>query len=114
MNISDDTLISVSWCIDLLPGCERVTYIPRSGSRRQIKVVVSRPGDENLPGVENGGSPHFEILVKNDSVKGISSSEINTGGDKIEIAMRVAESPKSVRITSIINEDAGFMLVSAE
>ena len=98
MDIFDDTLVSVCDSIDLLPGCEVITYISQSGGNRRIKAVVTRHED-------------VRILVKNSVVKGISSLEIDTGTDRIEIASRINRVPDSFRIDEIINEDAGFILI---
>ena len=98
MDIFDNTLVHVSDSIDLLPGCEVVTYISQSGGKRRIKAVVTRKED-------------VRVLVKNSVEKGISSLEIDTGTDRLEIASRINKAPDSFRIEEIINEDAGFILL---
>lgn len=109
--VFDDTLKASADSFFCLPGAETVTYFPASGSSRQIKAVVSRTGPGNLPGVEGGSLPAFEVLVKNDSAEGIASETIDTGGDRIECAKRVGERLKIMRLTEIINHDAGMMLL---
>ena len=109
----DKTLKLAAKSIHLLPGCEYVTYIPSSGSRRRIQVVVTRTEPEPLPGVAGGALPLIDVLVENDSTTGIASDEIDTGGDKIEMSKRINNIPKILRLTEIINHDAGCMLISA-
>jgi len=112
-DVFDDTLKAAAESFFQLPGTEMVTYFPVSGTVRRIKAVVTRSGPENLPGMEAGGLPAFEILVRNHATKGIASDTVDTGGDKIEFAKNVDERPKVMRITEIINHDAGLMLLAA-
>jgi len=107
----DDTLAASADAFFLLPGAEYVTYVPASGSARRIRAVVDRPGAEQLPGVAGGSRPGIEILVRNSSTAGISSAEIDTGGDKLRAAMNVNEKPVTMRIVEILNHDAGCLLL---
>jgi hypothetical protein len=97
----------------LLPGAETVTYFPRSGSSRQIRAVITRPGAEQMAGVAGGSAPQFEVLVKNDSASGIASDELDTGGDKVELAGRDGKKPEQVRLIELLNHDAGHCEILA-
>jgi hypothetical protein len=112
-NVFDDTLKSAAESFFQLPGAETVTYFPAGGISRQIKAVISRTGPEGLPSIAGGSLPAFIVLVKNDSAEGIASDNVDTGGDKIECAKRIDKRPKVMRITEIINHDAGLMLLAA-
>jgi len=101
----DDTLASAAGSFFLLPGAETVTYYPVSGDGRQISAVITRS--------EPGRTPVVNALVMNSETEGIASDLIDTGGDKIECAKRVGETPKMLRITEVINHDAGLMLLAA-
>lgn len=72
---------------------EEVTYYPTGGNPRTIDALV----DRNNP-------PVFEIRTKNSDCDGISSSEVNTGGDEIKFALRTGET--AVRRVIIRVEDA--------
>jgi len=109
----DRTLISAADSFFLLPGSETVVYKPKSGSPRQIKAVVSRSLAAEIPGVNGGSVPKFEVLVKNDDSAGIASDELDTGGDKIEMAKRVADIPKTLRLVELLNHDAGLCRIEA-
>lgn len=102
----DDTLSAAAGNFFLLPGFEMVTYYPATGDSRQISAVVTRP--------ESGRIPEINLLVLNSETEGISSELIDTGGDKIECAKRVGETPKKMRITKILNQDAGLLLLEAK
>ena len=109
----DKTLKLAAKSIHFLPGCDRVTYMPRSGTNRQILAVVTRNQAEQMPGVDGGNLPAFEILVENDSTNGIASDELDTGGDKIELGKRVFNRPVIIRLTELLNHDAGMCLIAA-
>lgn len=104
-DVFDDSLAASAGSFFLLPGAETVTYWPASGDSRQVSAVVTRS--------EPGRMPVINALVMNSSTEGIASDEVNTGGDKIECAKRVSEPPKLLRITEILNQDAGLMLLAA-
>ena len=80
----------------LLPGTEYVTYFPASGAARRMQAVIFRSGEA-------------EVLVKNSADGGIASTEVNTGGDKMELDLRAGKRPVTERITEIIDQDAGMM-----
>ena len=109
----DKTLKLAAKSIHFLPGCDRVTYIPRSGSSRQIYAVITRNQAKQPPGIDGGNLPAFEVLVENDSVRGIASDSIDTGGDKIELGKRVFNKPVIIRLTELLNHDAGMCLIAA-
>lgn len=96
-----------------LPGVEYVDYIPASGPQRRILAVVSRTSPERIAGVSGSARPTFDVLVKNSATAGIASDEIDTGGDKIELGYNVNEMPGVLRITEVINHDAGMMELKA-
>jgi len=106
MDTFDDTLAASAGSFMLLPGSETVTYLPATGESRQISAVVTRS--------EPGRLPEVNLLVLNSETEGISSELIDTGGDKIECAKRLGETAKKMRITEIINQDAGLILLSAK
>ena len=94
--------------IDSFSGAS-VYYIPRSGSSRQIRATVDYQVES--PGIsrQTGGRPHLVILVKNDPVTGISSYEIDTGGDKLQISLRYGRTVRNVKIRKILDHDCGFI-----
>jgi hypothetical protein len=47
----------------------------------------------------------MDILVANDSTAGISSQEVDTGGDHVTLPKRRGLAAKVARITRIINQD---------
>src|SRR5688572_23603326 len=66
---------------------ESVIYTKKSGTARTINAVV----DRFPPQIGEGGmtAPSFIITVTNDATSGISSSEVDYGGDTITVAQRI-------------------------
>lgn len=93
---------------------EHVHYGPFGGSRREINAVVFR--EAVATSEESGGisTPFFEVHVANDSTLGISSTEINLGGDVIELPVRPGMSNSSRRILAIIAQDEGMLVLQCK
>jgi hypothetical protein len=91
---------------------EPVTYYKRDGQARQIDVVIDRLALAVL--TEAGGDaviPNFEIQVANDCVLGITSEELNLGGDSIEFQMRVGGVKLKRSITKLLGHDEGMLIL---
>jgi hypothetical protein len=88
---------------------EAVIYYPSAGGSRNITAIVDRGNVQSLGGAPAGQGQVIEIDVANDATVGISSSEVNTGGDKVAVSKRIGEAAVSRRITRIISQDAGFI-----
>ena len=79
-------------------------------SGRQITAIVDRGQPTGLDGAPHGNAPLATIEVANDPTIGISSSEVDTGGDKVEVALRIGETVQQRRITEVLeNQDTGMM-----
>lgn len=97
---------------------EAVTYKPRlqngdtRAATRSINAVVFR---ESLLGVtEDGGetvSPMFEVHVCNSSTLGISSTELDCGGDKISFPVRDGMTASDRAIVRLITIDEGMLVL---
>ena len=112
-DVFDDTLSAAAESFFLLPGSETVTYYPAVGAGRRINAVVSRGEPGGVPDIRGDSFQRPAILVRNDATKGIASDTVDCGGDEIEVARRVGNAPKRLRIMEILNQDAGLMLLVA-
>lgn len=108
-DVFDKTLELSADSFFLLPDTETITYFPASGSSRQIKAVVDRPGPEQIGDFSGVQRDSIEILVRNSSAYGIASTEVDTGGDKVQIGIRVNRRPIMMRIVEILGQDAGMV-----
>ena len=94
---------------------ETVTYYPKQyfgqpvPTPRAIKAVVIR----NLIQVLDSDtvSPMWEVHVVNDSVLGISSTELDMGGDEIELPPRDGKTPERRSITQLTTQDHGMLVL---
>ena len=88
---------------------ETVIYYPRNGGQRTIVATVYRGAMAIIE--ETGEIPSQEIMVtvKNSTCDGISSTEIDTGGDELAIALRVGSEPQRRSIARVINDHNGMV-----
>lgn len=92
---------------------ESAPYRPKGGTARTISAVVFRL----LPQVnedENRSLQVFEVHVANNSTTGIAASEINLGGDEIDLADRVGKTPKPRSIVQILDQDEGMLVLQCQ
>jgi hypothetical protein len=97
---------------------EAVTYKPlrkqgdTRAATRSINAVVFR---ESLLGVtEDGGetvAPMFEVHVCNSATLGISSTELDCGGDQISFPVRPGMSASYRAIIRLITQDEGMLVL---
>ena len=91
---------------------ESVVYYPRgyqAGDARAILAVVDRMPPEGVSEAPYGNAPLLHIFVKNDSTEGISSDELDLGGEQVELSVRLGEAVQKRRITEKNNADAGML-----
>lgn len=96
---------------------ELVTYQPHrfygetARASRSIKAVVER--EQTTIFGEDGDvvAPMFRVHVANDSVLGISSDELDTGGDMIELPPRDGKAAELRSITHLVTQDHGMLVL---
>jgi len=95
---------------------ETVTYYPHRfhtaavREPRAIKAVVIR----NQVSVFNPDEQiltEFEVRVANNSTNGISSAELDTGGDKIELAAKIGDTPSKRSVQYMTEHDEGMLVL---
>lgn len=89
---------------------EVVVYMPRNGTDRTITATVFRQVAEALGDDENRVLPVFEVHVANSVTTGIATTEVDLGGDQIEIADRVGKTPRPRSIVQIMEQDEGMVV----
>lgn len=92
---------------------ESVVYRPRGGTARTISAVVFRllpQANED----ENRSLTVFEVHVANSSTTGIAASELNLGGDEIDLADRVGKTAKPRSIVQITEQDEGMLVLQCQ
>jgi hypothetical protein len=113
-SIANDAL-SVFLVVD--DFAEVVTYYPHRfygdtvREPRVIKAVVMREQITALSEDVVTNLPMFQVHVANDPVDGISSEELDTGGDQIELSPRDGEPAQRRSITQLITQDHGMLVL---
>jgi hypothetical protein len=91
---------------------ETIVYHKRDGEARSIRAVVDR---QSYAGVnEDGGAyvlPLFEIHVANNATTGITSEELNLGGDFFEFADRLGRETDRRSIVRLVSHDEGMLIL---
>ena len=93
---------------------ETVTYYPHrfgtAATPRSIKAVVIR-NQVSTFNPDEQIVPEFEVRVANSATTGISSDELNTGGDKIKLAVRIGETATKRSVQTLIEHDEGMLVL---
>jgi hypothetical protein len=90
---------------------EVVIYYPRDGEARDIDAVVVRQALSLPSEYSDSITPVFEVHVANQSARGITSEELNLGGDSLWFAVRVGEEPSMRSITQLLDHDEGMLVL---
>ena len=93
---------------------ESVIYRTRSGTARTINAVVFRQTAEVISEDENRVVPVFEVHVINNSSTGIATSEIDLGGDTLDIADRVGKTARPRSIIQLGEQDEGMVVLQCQ
>jgi hypothetical protein len=97
---------------------EQVTYYPhqdygQAATSRTIDAIVIR--NQIVSYDADGGEavvPSFDVYVANDSVKGISTTEVNTGGDQIAFPVREGKQAERRNVMHLVEQDHGVLLLT--
>lgn len=91
-----------------------IVYRPRIGSSRNIEAIIEYPGPETIDGLAGGSRPILDVYIRNDSIKGISSAEVDTGGDELDVPLRYGLTNQEVRIIQIVDQNKAMLHVRAQ
>jgi hypothetical protein len=96
---------------------ESIVYVPHTHfgatarANRTINAVVIRYPVEDEEGVV---THHTEIRVHNNSTTGISSDELDLGGDAVQLAPRDGEIAETRQITRLLSIDSGMLSIEVK
>jgi hypothetical protein len=93
---------------------ESVVYRTRNNIARTINAVVFRQLAELISEDENRSVTVFEAHVVNNSTLGIASTEIDLGGDTLDIAERVDKTARPRAIVQIQEQDEGMLVLRCQ
>ena len=96
---------------------EIITYYPHkyygavARDPRAINAVVFREAITQLSEDGDVVTYRFEVHVANDSVLGIASDELDTGGDQLEFPARDGKAAERRTITALSSQDHGMLIL---
>lgn len=93
---------------------ESVTYTrsaKNGGTTRTIKAVIDRNPPEKISAtITTGNKKMYVVVVRNDSTYGISSSQIDLGGDTLTFAAeKIGGDDVTIIIKKIRHQDAAML-----
>lgn len=90
---------------------EPLVYYPRSGSSRDINAIVERGTLEVITETGDITSQAIVIRVLNTATGGITSDEVDTGGDEIKVALRIGLTPERRALVRVLDDSGGMIRV---
>lgn len=93
---------------------ETVFYYRADGVTRTISGMITR---ESLAIIQElGGTLGASLIieVQNSDTLGISSTELDTGGDQIGVALRVGEAASVRSIVRVLSDSGGYLRLALQ
>ena len=75
---------------------------------REIEGVIDYEGQQPLEAASVGRTAKMTLAVLNSATAGISTTEVERGGDQIDVAAPLGGTSRRRRITQILWQDAGM------
>jgi hypothetical protein len=104
--------------LDTSAFAETVVYHPRQfrfGDNRQPRTITAVVIRETMQTLSEDGSetilPVFEVHVANNATTGISSEELDTGGDQIELPTRDGKPPTRRAVMKLTTQDHAMLVI---
>ena len=92
---------------------ETVTYLPAAGGSRSLTAIIDREPPTIYDASGNAVTAEFMVRVHNDSTIGISASELDTGGDGIELLEHSSDTtPVRKTILKMVSQDGGVVVLA--
>ncbi len=91
---------------------EPVVYRFRAGGSRSIDAIIER----NPPAIYGAGGEvvnlSFIIRIDNDSSTGVLSSEVDTGGDQVDLLNELGDTVAQTKtVERLISQDSGVVVL---
>lgn len=92
---------------------ESITYWPRGGGSRSINAIVDREPPAIYDASGNAVMPKAVIRVNNSCRSGISSREVDNGGDEVEMPLNIGDQlPKRMSVMVMTAQDSGVTVLA--
>lgn len=102
-----------SFTMDTILYSQGVTcyYTPFGSAERTITADIEYEKISTMSPMPNGNSDGWTVTVRNNASKGISRSELNVGKDLMRVPSKKGGSMVSRRITKVITETHGYIVL---
>lgn len=87
---------------------ETVTFYPKGGGSREIQAAIDRGVISEIAG---GRTPMAMMLITNDATLGITSAELDRGGDRIGYPVNIGEDPKIRPVKEMPSQTVGMIIL---
>jgi hypothetical protein len=92
---------------------EPLIYLPAGGGRRCINGIVERNPPASYDTAGNVVIPELIIRVANSCTLGIQSTEVDTGGDRVEVIKKIGEVvPSRFQVRQMQSQDSGVTVLA--
>jgi len=88
---------------------ESVVYRPRTGAPRTIQAIVDRSPPGPIAEAPGAQAPTLRLDVLNDSEAGIRAADLDTGGDRVDVAVRPGGPVTTRRIVLLLDGDEAML-----
>jgi len=89
---------------------EAIVYRARLGGSREILAIIEREPPAIFDAAGNTVIPKFVVRVNNSCRSGISSNEIDTGGDHVSFVRKIGEViPKTYSVGQVLSQSGGVL-----
>lgn len=93
---------------------ETITYKPRAGGSRTITGLVDRTDRSVFGELDRGAATLLQIVVPNSVTTGILSTEINVGGDAVNVADRYGGTARDRRIVRVVETNGSSVTIEVQ
>ena len=108
MTVFDDHFAATAFPGLLSQFGESVTYWPFGRASRTIQAIIDRSPPSIFDAAGNAVLPTAVIQVYNSATSGISSKELDSGADEIEMVLKLGETvSKRVSVMVLLSQSGG-------
>jgi hypothetical protein len=112
-SVFDSHFASAGFPLLLSQFGESITYWPRAGGSRLIDAIIEREPPAIYDASGNAVMPRAVIRVYNSCRSGIASNEIDTGGDEVELELKIGDRiKKRCSVMVMQSQDSGVTVLA--
>lgn len=92
---------------------EPIVYFLRDGGSRSITAIIERSPLAFYDAAGNVVLPAFVLRIKDDCTEGVKASEVDTGGDEVELIAELGDvTPTRKTVLKLMSQDSGVIVLA--